>query len=158
MDANHTENLRDLVGRMISCEDPEQTFGLGAKVGGLLKGGEILLLSGPLGTGKTLFTKGMLSSLDFDEAEVTSPSFTLVNEYDARLTVYHIDVWRLDDPSGAAASIGLDELLDDAESVKIIEWAEKLGDYPFPPDAIRILIAGDGESPRLVSILDAEHV
>ncbi|MCA1639486.1 MAG: tRNA (adenosine(37)-N6)-threonylcarbamoyltransferase complex ATPase subunit type 1 TsaE, partial [Acidobacteria bacterium] len=64
-----------------TCQTPEETFDFGKKLGASLQGGEVILLSGGLGVGKTLFTKGILNALDFDIDEVTSPSFTLVNLY-----------------------------------------------------------------------------
>src|SRR5712691_8780917 len=80
----------------------EETFDLGRQVGEQLGGGEILLLSGPLGAGKTVFVKGLAGTLGIDSAEVTSPSFTLVNLYNGRLTLYHIDLFRLDEGASAA--------------------------------------------------------
>src|SRR5207244_10389549 len=75
----------------------DETLNLGAQIAQQLGGGEILLLSGPLGAGKTVFVKGLAGTLGIDSAEVTSPSFTLVNLYNGRLTLYHIDLFRLDE-------------------------------------------------------------
>ena len=78
------------------CNTPEQTFDLGEKFSRELRGGDVVLLSGELGAGKTLFAKGILHGLGYDADEVTSPSFTLVNLYKTNgLDVYHIDLWRL---------------------------------------------------------------
>ncbi len=78
------------------CRTPEETFDLGEKLGESLNGGEVVLLSGGLGAGKTLFTKGILYALRYDVDEVTSPSFTLVNFYKTeKFEVYHINFWRL---------------------------------------------------------------
>ena len=134
-------------------KSPEETFELGEKIGETLRGGEAILLTGGLGAGKTLLTKGILNALDFDIDEVTSPSFTLVNLYKTEsFDVYHIDFWRLDEKSDAAFSIGLDEIFDDATAVVIIEWAEKLQDFSFPAKVIRVKIEGDGDEPRKISI------
>ena len=84
---NKTQDSR-LKTQDFLCQTPQETFDLGEKFGAELQGGEIILLSGGLGAGKTLFTKGILSGLDYDVDEVTSPSFTLVNEYDAKFTVF----------------------------------------------------------------------
>src|SRR5580765_5571425 len=89
---------------------PEETFRLGEKIGSELKGGELVLLTGGLGAGKTVITKGIMSVLSYDPDEVTSPSFTLVNLYNARLDVYHIDLWRLDEKTDAAVAVGLDDI------------------------------------------------
>src|SRR5712691_3170324 len=87
----------------------EETFNLGKQLGQHLAGGEILLLSGPLGAGKTIFVKGLAGALGLDRREVTSPSFTLVNPYWGKLTLYHIDLYRLDEGSAAAQAVDLEE-------------------------------------------------
>jgi tRNA threonylcarbamoyladenosine biosynthesis protein TsaE len=121
-------------------------------VGARLEGGEILLLSGPLGAGKTIFVKGMCAALGIDEEDVTSPSFTLVNPYAGRLQLYHIDLYRLDEGGSAAHAVDLDDLLSDELAVIVIEWAERMGAYPLPGNVWRISIEGDGDSPRRISI------
>ena len=126
------------------------TFDLGEQVGRRLTGGEILLLSGPLGAGKTMFVKGLASGLGIDAEEVTSPSFTLVNPYDGRLRLYHIDLYRLDEGASAAHAVDLDELLMDQRAVIVIEWAERLGRYHLPAKVCRITISGDGDDPRKI--------
>jgi len=131
---------------------PEQTFNYGHQLGARLEGGEILLLSGPLGAGKTLFVKGICVALGVAEDEVTSPSFTLVNPYDGRLRLYHIDLYRLDEGPGAAHAVDLDELLSDERAVIVIEWAERMGSYPLPGNVWHIEIAGDGDSPRHIRV------
>jgi tRNA threonylcarbamoyladenosine biosynthesis protein TsaE len=131
---------------------PQQTFELGHEIGARLEGGEILLLSGPLGAGKTIFVKGMCAALGIDEEEVTSPSFTLVNLYNGRLRLYHLDLYRLDEGATAAHAVDLDDLLADEESVIVIEWAERMGSYPLPANVWTIHIAGDGDDPRKIMI------
>jgi tRNA threonylcarbamoyladenosine biosynthesis protein TsaE len=131
----------------------EETFELGAQVGTQLRGGEIILLSGPLGAGKTLFVKGMARALGIDTDEVTSPSFTLVNRYDdGRLTLYHLDLYRLNEGASAAHAVDLDELLTDESAVLVIEWAERMGRYPLPAPVYRISITGDGDEEREIVI------
>jgi len=136
------------------CESAsaEDTFRFGERLGVELVGSEILLLSGPLGAGKTIFTKGLASGLGVDSEEVTSPSFTLVNPYEGRLRLYHIDLYRLDVGARAANAVDLDELLTDENSVIVIEWAERLGSYRLPPNVWRINFAGDGEGKRTITI------
>jgi len=128
----------------------DETFKLGQQVGKQLTGGEILLLTGPLGAGKTIFVKGIASSLGIDPEEVTSPSFTLVNPYEGRLPLYHIDLYRLDEGASAAHAVDLDELLANESAVIVIEWADRLGSYPLPPNLWRIAISGDGDAPRML--------
>jgi tRNA threonylcarbamoyladenosine biosynthesis protein TsaE len=129
-----------------------ETFDLGKRIGAQLTGGEILLLNGPLGAGKTVFVKGLATALGIDPEDVTSPSFTLVNPYAGRLTLYHIDLYRLDDGAAAAHAVDLEELLNDEQAVVVIEWAERMGSYPLPSNVWRITISGDGEGAREISI------
>jgi tRNA threonylcarbamoyladenosine biosynthesis protein TsaE len=130
----------------------DETFKLGQQLGQHLKGGEILLLSGPLGAGKTLFVKGVAAALGVDSSEVTSPSFTLVNPHHGRLLLYHIDLYRLDEGWTAAHAVDLDELLTDERAVIVIEWAERLERYPLPENVWKIEIFGDGDQNRQISI------
>ena len=134
------------------CETPQDTFDLGETLGASLKGGEIILLSGGLGAGKTLFTKGILHALDFDVDEVTSPSFTLVNLYRAKFDVYHIDFWRLDNIADVAGAVGLNEILEDEKAIVIAEWSEMLKEKNFANVIIRVLIEGDGDDARVICV------
>ncbi len=132
---------------------PQDTFDLGDSLGGRLSGGEMILLFGDLGAGKTLFTKGILYALDFDVDEVTSPSFTLVNLYKTeKFNVYHIDFWRLDEKFDVAAAVGLDEILEEENSVVICEWSERLKNFSFPKSVFKVKIEGDGDDPRRIEI------
>lgn len=132
---------------------PDETFEIGEKIGESLRGGEAVLLSGGLGAGKTLLTKGILHALDFDADEVTSPSFTLVNLYKTeKFDVYHIDFWRLETDSDAAFAVGLNEIFEDAGAVVIIEWAERLQNFSFPAKIFRVKMEGDGDDPRKISV------
>ena len=130
----------------------EETFELGAHMGAHLTGGEIILLDGPLGAGKTIFAKGIATSLEIDGDEVTSPSFTLVNIYEGRLRLYHLDLYRLSEGASAAHTVDLDELLTNESAVFLIEWAERMGRYPLPPPVWRVSITGDGDEPRDIHI------
>jgi tRNA threonylcarbamoyladenosine biosynthesis protein TsaE len=150
LNANSEERLGP--GRWTS-RNPEETFKLGRRVGEALAGGEILLLSGPLGAGKTVFVKGLAAALGVEEEEVSSPSFTLVNRYgEGRLVLYHLDLYRLAEGAGAAHAVDLDELLAEESAVIVIEWAERMGRYPLPQPVWRVSIEGDGEDPRLVTL------
>lgn len=135
-----------------STHSPDETFDLGQRLGAQLHGGEIILLDGPLGAGKTVFVKGLAAALDVDPEEVTSPSFTLVNIYPARFPLFHIDLYRLDEGMSAANAVDLEELLSDARAVVVIEWGERLGRYPLPPDALRIVFKGDGDDVRVITM------
>lgn len=138
------------------CETPEETFALGERFGAGLSGGEVVLLEGGLGAGKTLFVKGAMNALGYDVDEVTSPSFTLVNIYAADLKVFHIDLYRLNAGATAGYAVDLDEILQDERAVTFIEWAERLEDFPLPENAIKVIIAGDGEEARKITIKSGE--
>jgi tRNA threonylcarbamoyladenosine biosynthesis protein TsaE len=129
-----------------------ETFALGKQIGAQLAGGEVLLLDGSLGAGKTVFVKGLASGLDLDPEEVTSPSFTLVNPYTGRLPLFHIDLYRLDEGAAAAHAVDLEELLSNERAVIVIEWGERLGNYPLSANVWHIRISGDGETRRLIYI------
>lgn len=135
----------------ISTSEAE-TFDLGIRLGKNLSGGEVLLLDGALGAGKTVLVKGIAQSLGIDKEEVTSPSFTLVNPHSGRLLLYHIDLYRLDEGASAAHAVDLDEILTDEQAVVVIEWAERLGRYPLPDNVWRISITGDGDDQRRVAV------
>lgn len=141
------------MNRELTANTPEEMFSIGQELGRNLTGGDVMLLFGGLGAGKTLLTKGVLNALDFDTDEVTSPSFTLVNLYKtATFDVYHIDLWRLDGGMDVASAVGLEEILENENAVTIIEWADRLGELRFPNNTIMVKIDGDGDEPRRVSI------
>jgi tRNA threonylcarbamoyladenosine biosynthesis protein TsaE len=147
-----SENASHIAEGEFISSSPEETFNYGRQLGARLEGGEILLLSGPLGAGKTIFVKGICAALGIDAEDVTSPSFTLVNPYAGRLQLYHLDLYRLDEGATAAHAVDLDELLSDERAVIVIEWAERMGPYPLPSNVYRIALSGDGDSPRTISI------
>ncbi len=149
---NPKTNNRKTETENFICNSPQKTFDLGEKLGETLRGGEMILLSGGLGAGKTLFTKGVLYALEFDVDEVTSSSFTLVNLYKTeKFDVYHIDLWRLDENSDVAFAVGLNEILEDETAVTIIEWSERLKNFSLPEKTIHISIEGDGEEVRRIT-------
>ena len=98
----------------------EETVEVGLKLGNVLKPGDVIWLSGDLGTGKTAFTNGIAKALGID-AYITSPTFNLVNEYEGRLPLYHFDVYRVNDTDEIEA-IGFDEYIF-GNGVCVIEWA-----------------------------------
>ena len=142
----------NISAREFSSNSENDTFNLGVRLGADLAGGEVILLDGALGAGKTVFVKGLAHALGIDREEVTSPSFTLVNPHQGRLFLYHIDLYRLDQGATAAHAVDLDEILTDERAVVVIEWAERLGRYPLPPNVCRVSIKGDGDEPRHISI------
>ena len=107
---------------------PNNTFALGEKIGKQLKGYEILLLSGDLGAGKTLFTKGVANAIGIEPREVVSPSFTLMNQFNGKYSLFHVDLYRLgEDIEGYLPEI--DDYI--GEGVIVIEWAQFLDSSYF---------------------------
>lgn len=107
--------------------DVEAMHDFAAQLADGLHGGEVLALCGPLGAGKTHFTQGLARGLGIDPSAVTSPTFTLVNEYfGGRLPLYHFDFYRLESESEVQA-IGWEEYLDEP-GVMVVEWADKFPD------------------------------
>ncbi len=111
----------------IESISPEETRRLGRAIGRALTAGSIVALNGELGTGKTTLTQGIARGLDVPEAfQVTSPIFTLVNEYPGRLTLYHVDLYRLSGPADLE-TLGYEEFFF-AEGVTVVEWSEKIAE------------------------------
>jgi tRNA threonylcarbamoyladenosine biosynthesis protein TsaE len=123
-----------------------ETAALGRELGETLSAGDVVLLVGDLGAGKTAFVRGLAEGLGVHRDEVSSPTFTLVQEYrGGRLPLFHVDLYRLDDPR-ELDDLGLDEIADDG--VLAIEWAEKLtGNARLKPSALDVARA-DREAPE----------
>jgi len=151
-DTRKLSNAKHLTASQWQSHDAAETFALGKQIGEQLSGGEVLLLDGPLGAGKTVLVKGIAASLNIDPEEVTSPSFTLVNPHQGRLPLFHIDLYRLEVGPRAAEAVDLEELLTDERAVIVIEWAARLGNYPMNVKVWHINITGDGEASRSISI------
>lgn len=123
---------------------------LGAHVGSLLRGGEVIELIGDVGAGKTTFVKGLAEGLDIDEA-IQSPSFTISRTYEARdmLRLVHYDFYRLDDAGIMKAE--LRESVNDALTVTVIEWADIASDV-LPDDRLTLQLIPTSETGREVTI------
>jgi len=141
----------------ISCKSHDDTFAIGEQLGRELQAGDVVLLRGELGAGKTVLTKGILSALEFDPADVTSPSFALVNLYPtSKFDVYHIDLWRVNEGSDGAFEVGLDDIVAEENSVVIIEWAERLGDHRFGGRVVDVSIEIRDDDSRAIWIVQNE--
>ena len=120
--------------------DPEETRALGERLGALLKAGDVVLLSGELGAGKTVFVQGIARGLGF-EGSVSSKSFVIMGEYPGRLKLYHADLFRLDEPE-EVQDFALDEITTDG--VLVVEWPERaLGVLPRQHLLVQFEITGE---------------
>jgi tRNA threonylcarbamoyladenosine biosynthesis protein TsaE len=126
-----------------TTHSPEETFELAKSIGERLSGGEIFLLSGELGAGKTVFAKGLAAGLGIDPADVTSPSFTLVNVHEGRLRFYHVDLYRLE--SDRQIDLGLEEIFEDETAVTVVEWAERLTVVPAGATEVEMVYVSNSE-------------
>ena len=115
-------------------QDPQETIQLGEYFATFVEKGDVFSFVGELASGKTTFIKGILKGLNFDKP-VTSPTFTLVNEYDAKFPVIHIDCYR-EDEKERWIKLGMNDYMDE-ENVVIIEWADKMKSL-LPIDTIQI--------------------
>lgn len=102
---------------------PDETRAAGARLGSILEAGDVVLLQGDLGAGKTCFTQGIARGLDIS-ALVVSPTFVLINEYHGRRRLYHADLYRLEEP-GEVADLHLSDATQDG--VLVVEWPERDG-------------------------------
>jgi len=127
----------------ITTHSVDETQALGRKIGTLIKKPLIIALIGDLGSGKTAFVQGLAKGLEVPaDYYITSPTFTLINEYPARLPLFHIDLYRLETVQDLE-DIGLDELLYD-QAVLAVEWAERLADKLLGEYlSLRLEIIGD---------------
>ncbi len=128
-----------------TSSSPASTLSLGAWIGERLAPGSLLALTGELGCGKTLLTRGICGSLGVPVRQVNSPTFVLVNEYRGRMPVFHLDMYQLGAAFDAVEFGLFDYLARAASGVMIIEWAEKIADV-LPED--RLSIVFDILSPR----------
>ncbi len=129
----------------------EETFELAYKIGEAINTPTVFLLRGDLGAGKTVFAKGIAAGLDIDPADVNSPTFTLVNQHEGRMRLYHLDLYRLEDGAEDLFELGLEELINDPNAVVLIEWPERLGANEISK-AYQVAIRDFGGDQREISI------
>ena len=132
----------------------EATQAVGEALAGLVQPGDLVLLSGEMGAGKTALTQGLGRGLGVTD-RITSPTFTIAHEYAGRLTVHHLDVYRLEHLN-EALDVGLSEILDDG-SVVVIEWGDAIVPV-LPLDFLEVRLAfGDGDDDRVLRFRAVGH-
>lgn len=138
----------------ILSHSPDETIEIGRKIGALLKGGEVICFTGPLGSGKTHLIKGIAAGAGAAELDkVNSPTFVIVNEYTAEgcpLDIYHLDAYRLESIA-EFEMLGFDDLCYPT-SVVLIEWADKVEAALRNVDCIQVELAHVNESQRKICI------
>ena len=135
----------------IETDSPQETIELGRRIGTMLKGGEIIALTGQLGAGKTHLIKGIAKGAGADNSgSVNSPTFVIVNEYHGRLDIYHIDAYRLESIAEFEV-LGFDDYCY-PKSVVVIEWANKIEAALKTINYIRIELEHNGQTSRKIKI------
>jgi tRNA threonylcarbamoyladenosine biosynthesis protein TsaE len=140
--------------RELRSDGPEQTQRLGALLGAALRPGDVILLHGGLGAGKTALTQGIARGLGVTET-VNSPTFTILKEYSGRLPLNHFDLYRIDHPD-ELLSLGFEQYFDTGDGVCVVEWAERGEVDPsegvalWPADCLRIELIKLADDARLL--------
>ncbi|MCH7617471.1 MAG: tRNA (adenosine(37)-N6)-threonylcarbamoyltransferase complex ATPase subunit type 1 TsaE [Chloroflexi bacterium] len=130
----------------LESSGPEETRRLGQALGRAAEAGDVILLSGELGAGKTVFVQGMARGLDF-QGPVSSKSFVLLGEYAGRITLFHADLYRLESPA-EVEELALEEISSDG--VLVVEWPER-GDVVLPEERLTLLFEVSGPETRRIT-------
>jgi tRNA threonylcarbamoyladenosine biosynthesis protein TsaE len=134
--------------RQIESRSPQATHDLGRALASAARPGDLIALHGELGAGKTQLAKGFGAGLGVS-ATINSPSYVLMAEYEGRLPLFHIDLYRLETSLDARAAGLLDER--QAAGVSLVEWAERLGP-DLPAERLDIVIRGSADEPRTIEL------
>jgi tRNA threonylcarbamoyladenosine biosynthesis protein TsaE len=136
---------------VIQTKSPSETIRLGKRIGGLLRSGDVVALVGELGAGKTQFIKGLAGGVGVGKPTyISSPSFTLINEYPGRVPFYHVDLFRLEREKDAE-ELGLEDYFQ-GDGITAIEWADKIPSL-LPKEILLIHIAYTGKNSRSLEII-----
>lgn len=138
-----------VVTTRFTSQSAEATRELGAALAPLLEPGDVLLLSGDLGAGKTQFTKGLAEGLGVPEP-VTSPTFNILLVHEGRIPLYHFDLYRLDTP-GQLEDLDYFAMLE-ADGVAVVEWGDRFGEAE-PLDGIRVVLRTTGDMTRSIDVI-----
>lgn len=139
---------RTLRGVFLSSS-PEQTRAVARRLARSLEPGSVLAISGPLGSGKTEFVKGLAAGLGLPAGAAASPTFTLLHEHPGEIPLFHADLYRLERPE-QAADLGLDEYAE-AGGILAVEWAERGAGF-LPPGALPVRIEMLGPRERRITV------
>jgi tRNA threonylcarbamoyladenosine biosynthesis protein TsaE len=134
----------------VITSSPEQTWRIGEALGRLLGAGDTVCLYGDLGSGKTNLSYGIALGLEVRDRYITSPTFAFVNEYEGRVPLYHLDLYRIEDPD-ELENIGFDEYVG-ADGVAVIEWAER-AENDLPAQRLSIYLSTVDEHSREIGFL-----
>ncbi|HET6277656.1 MAG TPA: tRNA (adenosine(37)-N6)-threonylcarbamoyltransferase complex ATPase subunit type 1 TsaE [Candidatus Polarisedimenticolia bacterium] len=137
--------------RHIVSRSEAETRRAGERLGGTLRAGDTVLLHGDLGMGKTVFARGVAAALGVPENEIRSPTFTLVNPHQGRLSLYHIDLYRIEKLEDLD-ELGLEEIIG-GDGIALIEWGGRAGPYK-PARCVEVTIVDGGGSRREIRIDD----
>ncbi len=132
----------------IESNSPQETVQLGILIGTCARAGDVVLFSGELGAGKTTMSQGIARGLAFT-GSVTSPTFTLIQEYNGMIPVYHVDAYRLESEE-EVADLGLEELFE-GDGLTLVEWSERLGGL-IPRDYVSVDLVSTGDGSRLITL------
>jgi tRNA threonylcarbamoyladenosine biosynthesis protein TsaE len=135
------------VGDTVISRSEDETIEFARTFAARLRPGSVVLLRGDLGAGKTVFVRGLALGLGLDPDVVSSPTFTLIQEYRGRPSLYHVDLYRLE--AAETADLGLEELAE-GDGIVAIEWPEKLREVP--PQAVEVTIADRGGDVREITV------
>lgn len=132
----------------VSLDSEEETARLGRAIAEVVEVGTVIGLIGPLGAGKTRLTRALAEELGVDPGAISSPTFVLIQEYEGRVPVHHLDTYRLTSPS-AFEDLGVSEYWD--AGVSVVEWADRVADQ-LPPDRWTITLEPTGPTSRRARI------
>ncbi len=148
--SSNTSSAPNLDIFILEMDSVEKTLEIGKQLSHTLRGGDVLALTGDLGVGKTLLTRGIACGLGIKSGQVNSPTFTLIQAYEGRVPVIHVDLYRLEDPA-AISQLGLEDYFT-PQNIVLIEWADRYI-QALPPDYLYInLEHGNAETTRHMTI------